>query len=276
MSTPTPTVSTSTRRGLAGLCVGVLCLLQACAIRQVPADAASAPMDGNKPGIQEWAVASTATPAVPGAPPTWEHWRLPGKLATQFKSVRHGGRLALSADSRGSASMLRKQVRVAPEHLHSVAFSWKVPALIDGSDIALRDHDDSPVRVVLAFDGDRSRMSGRDRAMSELAQALTGEPMPYATLMYSWCKHRPVGSVIHNPRTDRIRTLVVESGPRRLNQWLDYERDVAADYERAFGEKPGALIGIAVMTDSDNTRSAARAWYGPVRMSRVARATSPY
>jgi hypothetical protein len=89
--------------------------------------------------------------------------------------------------------------------------------------------------------------------------------MPYATLMYVWCNRREPGTVIRNPRTERIRKLVVESGPRRLNRWLEYERDIRADYERAFGEKPGALVGIAIMTDSDNTRSRAQAWYGPVR-----------
>jgi hypothetical protein len=69
--------------------------------------------------------------------------------------------------------------------------------------------------------------------------------------------------VIVNPRTDRIRKLVVESGRGNLNQWLDYERDIRADYEKAFGEAPGALVGIGIMTDSDNTRSSAKAWYGP-------------
>jgi len=41
---------------------------------------------------------------------------------------------------------------------------------------------------------------------------------------------------------------------------------VAADFRRAFGEEPGPLVAIAVMTDSDNTRSRSRAWYGPVRL----------
>ena len=123
-----------------------------------------------------------------------------------------------------------------------------------------------PQVAVLAFEGDRSRFTARDAALSELARALTGEELPYATLMYVWCNQRPAGTVIQSPRTDRIRKLVVESGPLRLNQWLDYERDIRADYERVFGEAPGALVGIAIMTDSDNTRSHAQAWYGPVRL----------
>ena len=69
-------------------------------------------------------------------------------------------------------------------------------------------------------------------------------------------------------RTGPYQALVVESGSGRLNQWLDYERDIRADYQRAFGEAPGALVGMAIMTDSDNTKSRARAWYGPVLVAR--------
>jgi hypothetical protein len=195
----------------------------------------------------------------------WGHKSFPGKTATEFRYARLEGRDAISVQADASASMLRQVVRIEPEQLGRVRFSWKVPALIAQADMALRDKDDAPVRIVLAFEGDRSRFSTRDAALSELVNALTGEPMPYATLMYVWCNRREPGTVIRSPRTDRIRKLVVESGPRRLNRWLEYERDIRADYERVFGEKPGALVGIAIMSDSDNTRSRAQAWYGPVR-----------
>jgi hypothetical protein len=122
------------------------------------------------------------------------------------------------------------------------------------------------VRILLAFEGDRSRFTPRDALMNELARTLTGEQMPYATLMYVWCNKREPGTVLPSPRTERIRKIVLESGARNLDRWMEYERDIRADFERAFGEPPGALVSIGVMTDSDNTRSTARAWYGPVRL----------
>jgi hypothetical protein len=232
-------------------------LLSGCAgVAKKEADIAATP----------WAAQSGVQPKRPEAA-DWSHQRFPGKQATRFQYMRLDGRDAISVQAHGSASMLRKKLRIEPEDLGQVRFSWKVPALIEEADLALRDKDDAPVRIVLAFDGDRSRLSARDAAMSELAHAITGEPMPYATLMYVWCNKRAAGSVIRNPRTDRVRKLVVESGPGRLNRWLEYERDIRADYEKAFGEKPGALVGIAIMTDSDNTQSRASAWYGPVRLA---------
>jgi hypothetical protein len=212
-----------------------------------------------------WALQSGAAQGQP-----WAHKMFPGKQPTRFQYERVDGRDVVHVSADGSASMLRQAVRIEPAQLASVRFSWKVPALMEQADLALRDKDDATVRIVLAFDGDRSRFSPRDAALSELVRALTGEEMPYATLMYVWCNRREPGSVIRSSRTDRIRKLVVESGPRRLNQWLEYERDIRADFVRAFGEQPGALVGIGIMTDTDNTRSQAQAWYGPVRFIRAA------
>jgi Protein of unknown function (DUF3047) len=197
----------------------------------------------------------------------WEHFTLPGKRSTSYAALRMQGRDALEANANSSASVLRKNVRIEPDQLSSIRFSWRVPGLIPVADLAQRDAADSPVRIVLAFEGDRSKFSAKNAMLSEVSRMVSGEPLPYATLIYVWCNQREAGTVITNPRTDRIRKLVVESGAERLNQWLDYERDVRADFEKAFGEPPGALVAIGVMSDADNTRSQVKAWYGPVRLA---------
>lgn len=195
----------------------------------------------------------------------WEHWTLPGKSPTAYRSVLYGGtRDAVEVQARSSASLLRRSLNLELQDMGDIRFSWKVPALMPNADMARRETEDAVVRVVLTFDGDRTRLSARDRALSELAQLMTGEPLPYATLMYVWCPTREPGSVILNPRTDRIRKLVVESGSARLNQWLDYERDIRVDFLQVFGEEPGRLLHVAIMSDGDNTGSEFRAWYGPV------------
>jgi hypothetical protein len=195
---------------------------------------------------------------------TWQHYQLPGKQPTEFSFVRLDDRQAVAAVADTSASLLRHRMRVEPGDLGTVKFSWKVAQLIEAADMALRETDDSPVRIILTFAGDRSLFSMKNSMLSELSLALTGEPLPYATLMYVWCNTCPSGSVIINPRTDRIRKMVVESGKSGLRHWRDYERNIRSDFEQAFHEAPGALVGIAIMTDSDNTRTRAQAWYGPL------------
>lgn len=196
----------------------------------------------------------------------WHDVHLPGKSRTRYTHLSEAGRHVVYAESENSASMLRRAVRVEPADLGSVSFSWQVKQLIESADLTDRDADDSPVRLILAFDGDHGRLSLRNRLMFELAHALTGETPPFATLMYVWDNKAPVESVIHSGRTDRIRKIVIESGPHHVDRWREYERNIAADFQRAFGENPGALIAVGLMTDSDNTRSAARAWYGEVRL----------
>jgi hypothetical protein len=58
--------------------------------------------------------------------------------------------------------------------------------------------------------------------------------------------------------------VVVDSGAADLGRWVAHERDVAADYRRAFGEAPPAVKGVVVSTDTDNTGEAAEAYYGDV------------
>ena len=205
-------------------------------------------------------VKNTSKPAV------WEHFKLPGKRPSQFDYVLEEGRVAIAANAQSSASMLRQVMRVAPGDLGTVKFSWKLPDLIQYADMSLREFDDSPVRVVLAFEGDRTKFSTKNAMLSELAHVLSGEPLPYATLMYVWCNECEPGKVILNPHTNRIRKLPLESGPGKLNRWLEYERAVRADFIKAFGEEPGVLTSISIMTDTDNTKSVARAWYGPIAL----------
>lgn len=196
----------------------------------------------------------------------WRHYPLPGKAATLYSLDRLDGRAALTAKAGTSASMMRSDVNIPAVQLDEVSFSWQVPQLIDTADLAERDADDSPVRVVLVFEGDKKKFSAKNAMLSELAQVLTGEPLPYATLMYVWCNKRPTGSVVMNPRTDRIRSIVVESGKKNLRQWRDYKRKIHSDFEKAFGEAPGKLLSMAVMTDSDNTKTQISAAYGGVKL----------
>jgi hypothetical protein len=219
-------------------------------------------------------VLSTALVACQSPPPAasgpwsegWQALRLPGKAETAYRVVRNDGRWALHAQSQRSASLYRRTLHVPSARLERVSFSWKVAALVPGADVRTIDGEDAPVRVLFAFDGDSRRLSERNRMNADLMHALTGERPPFATLMYVWDNQAMIDSVVIGRRSDRVRKIVIESGPAALGQWRHYQRDLVADYRRAFGEDPGALTGVAVMTDTDNTRSQAEAWYGEIRI----------
>ncbi|KQV88980.1 DUF3047 domain-containing protein [Pelomonas sp. Root1237] len=206
------------------------------------------------------------TVAPPPAAEGWQPLALPGKKLTQYSWTEKDGRPALEAASDRSASIWRKRLEPAPPNVGEVSFSWWVQSLIPGANVSDIDHEDAVARVIFGFAGDIDKLPLRTRMKFELAQALTGELPPYATLMYVWDSKLPVGTVVINPRSDRIRKIVVDSGPAELRRWREHRRDLAADFRLAFGEAPGPLTSMAVMTDSDNSRASARTWYGPVEL----------
>ncbi len=222
------------------------------------------------------ALAAGAAATLPGcasAPPAvstdadgavWQAVSLPGKPATEYRWTHKQGRRALAAVADRSASMKRRRLQLPAEDVSEVSFSWWVDQLIPQADVSRAETEDAPVKLLFAFDGDHGRLTPRNRRLFDLAEALTGERPPFATLVYVWDPRAATETVIPNPRTDRIRKIVLDSGHSGLGRWRDHRRDLAADFRRAFGENPGALLSVAVMTDGDNTGSQTRAWYGPI------------
>ena len=196
----------------------------------------------------------------------WEIFRVPGKQPASYSYVRHEGRDAVLAKVESSGSILRHRHRIEADQLGLVRFSWNVPNVGAGANLTLPQLDDVPVRVVLAFEGDRSRLSMKNSLLSELSRLLTGEEMPFATLVYSWSRVNQPGEVVVNDRTDRIRKIVVDSGDHGYNEWRSYERDIRADYRQAFGEDPGALLSFAVFTEGEKNEGQLQAFYGPLKL----------
>jgi hypothetical protein len=200
-----------------------------------------------------------------GLPAYWlPYIVLPSKPKTDYRLVRTERGVALESNAERSASGLYRALRVDPARHPELEWQWKVERLIPGADNRVAGREDSPVRLILAFHGDAAKLDFFERGRMRLAKALSGQELPYATLMYVWSESHAPGTVIHNPHTSRIRMIVVESGAKRVGEWVRYRRDIAEDYRKAFEEEPAQVLAVGVMTDTDNTRETARAWYGDI------------
>jgi hypothetical protein len=209
---------------------------------------------------------SSGTLVRPGEP-GWSKtaWH-PTKPPTVYRLVEDGGQRVLEAVSDASVAGLTHPVSMSPTADSAIEWRWKIDATLPGADVGDRQADDSPARLVLAFDGDVASLSMKEQMFRERVKLLTGQDLPFATLMYVWDNERPVGTVVKSPHTEQIRKLVVESGPQGARQWRAYRRNIAADYALAFGESPGTLKAVGVMTDADNTRQKARCLYGDIQL----------
>ena len=202
------------------------------------------------------------------APPAWEPWVLSRFLArTRYQIVEHEGERVLEADANVSASGLLQPLTLTPSEYPYLHWRWKVPNLIPGADNASRTGDDSPVRVIVAFDGDKSKFDFEDSALAQTVKLFSGREMPYATIQYIWENKLPPETVLDHAKMSRAKMVVVESGPQRLGQWISFQRNVKQDFERLFGEPPGPIIFVGVMTDSNATETHTSAYYGDIRFS---------
>jgi hypothetical protein len=199
--------------------------------------------------------------------PGWKLISLPLKRKTEYRAVKYKGKSAVRANAKSSASGLEAKLNVDLTRKPKISFSWYADSLIVGADNAEKATEDSPLRIVLSFEGDKDTLTPREQRFHERARLITGRDLPFATLMYIWENQKPVGTVITNPHTTTIKKIVVASGEKDLKKWMAFHRDIAQDYLQAFGKQPGKLIGIALMSDTDNTGTNVMAYYGDVSLN---------
>ncbi|MCV2356175.1 DUF3047 domain-containing protein [Paucibacter sp. B2R-40] len=226
------------------LSLGLLGLLLGCANPELPTATAQEPMSA--------------------ALADWSARELPGKLSTQYSMAHRDGQACVLAKASKSVSLWRRPLKIDPEQIAGLQFDWWIQTLDLRASVLDPDTDDAPARLLLGFDGDESRLSMRNRMQFELVQTLTGEAPPFATLMYVWDANAAAETMLISSRSDRIRKIVVGSGEGGRGRWQRLRRDVRADYIKAFGEAPGKLSSMALMTDGDNTGSRAEACYGSI------------
>ncbi|QWD32537.1 DUF3047 domain-containing protein [Polynucleobacter paneuropaeus] len=202
-------------------------------------------------------------------PTGWTFYRIaPFKKNTVYHLEKYQGRTVLSASSKTAASGLAIKLRPRQAQNLWLKWEWKAIAPIPEADNTERHHDDAPLRILVAFDGNKSKLALKEKMNFEMASLISGQEMPYATLMYIWSGKSPVNSILDNAHTSRIKMIVMDSGWEGLGDWRKHEQDLATDYKRAYGENPGEVIGIALLTDTDNTNSETRAFYGDIELIR--------
>lgn len=197
----------------------------------------------------------------------WRHKPLSSlKRDTGYRIEQDGGRTVLKAEAEKSASMYVAPLPAPMTAPRQISWSWKTDALVPGADNRDKKREDAPLRVIVAFGGDETQLPEAERKRMQRAEKLSGTKPPFATLMYLWSEQVPVGTVIPSAHTSQLKMLVVASGTQGLGAWQDLKRDLAADYRRTFGSAPGPLLGVAVMTDTDNTGAQAAGWYADIRL----------
>jgi hypothetical protein len=187
---------------------------------------------------------------------------------TKYEVVSDGNMTVVKAMSDSSASGLTKEVRIDPKEFPIVRWRWKVENLLQKSDATRKDGDDYPARLYITFAYDPDKVSFGKKLKYKAGQALFGD-IPIGAISYVWETKAPVGAVIDNAYTDFVKMVVVETGPTNLGLWVEESQNIYEDYKKAFGEEPPLINGVAIMTDTDNTKERATAYYGDIVFMKV-------
>ena len=198
----------------------------------------------------------------------WKHQPMSKlKRDTVYSVVQDGNRQGvLRASADRSASLYVAPLKPAGRMPMTLSWEWKTDALVPGADNRDKGREDAPLRVLVAFDGDPATLPEEEQARFRRAKNLSGRAPPYAVVMYIWTDQVPVGSVIPSAHTSQVKMLAVASGPGGLGSWQKVQRNLADDYRRAYGAEPGPVLGVAVMTDTDNTGTKAVGEYAGIRI----------
>jgi hypothetical protein len=202
----------------------------------------------------------------------WAHMPLSKlKRDTVYTKAQEGGRTVLHAVAESAASLYAARFKKPAAVPATVSWRWKTDALVPDADNRDKSREDAPLRLIVAFDGDQASLPEVEQKRFKRARNLTGREVPYAVLMYIWSDHVPVGTVIPSAHTSQVKMLVVASGKGGLGNWQTVQRKPADDYRRAYQAEPGPVLGIAVMTDTDNTGAKAAGQYADIRFECGAR-----
>jgi len=155
------------------------------------------------------------------------------------------GRRFLHAASRGIGIQAGREVAWDLDTYPILAWSWRAVELPKGSDERKSSTNDSAVSVYALFPGPMGSVK---------------------SVKYIWSRVVPVGTRLTSS-AGSTQVRVLRSGTDQAGQWLEEQADVREDYRKLFGvDKPPKPAGIAILTDSDDTKSSAQGDYAGLRL----------
>jgi len=184
-------------------------------------------------------VLNTARGPVSNLPADWQVKVNHGKPEVSVCTDRNDACVHLK--SAKASFSLERSVDVDPGQMPYLTWNWRVAQLPAGGDFRKSATDDQAAQVLVAFD-DRRIVS------------------------YIWDTSAPKGAEQRTTFIPLIHvfSVVCQSGSTDINKWLAESRNVAADYERAYGRPAPHVKGLRLQINSQHTGTVAESYFGEV------------
>ena len=136
---------------------------------------------------------------------------------------------------------LERNVDVNPKDMPYLSWRWKVTQLPAAGDFRNSSTDDQAAQVLVAFTDHR-------------------------VISYIWDSNAPKGTFASDSTIPLVHVyaLVCQSGSADANRWITESRNVAADYQRAYGKPAPSVKGVRIQINSQHTGTVAESYFGEV------------
>ena len=174
-----------------------------------------------------------------------------GSPKYDFEIVEVDGQRVLRLKSEGDSSTIVREIKgkVDLKETPILEWRWKVTKLPRGADARKGETDDEAGQIYVTW----------PRFPEALRSRIIG---------YIWDTTAPVGSTFKSEKSGTVQYVVVESGPAKLGQWITVQRNVVEDFKKIYGAEPENPGAVSISIDSDDTRSSAEAFVGPLLFRR--------
>ena len=177
-------------------------------------------------------------------------WREQGFLRLRSNDYAQGGG-SLQVVSNGTVSLLWRAVPEALRGATRASWGWAVAEGVPATDLRRKGGDDRNLALYFAWtDAETAARADPNNAARLLRDPAT------RVLVYVWGDDDARGTLQDSPYLPGLKTIVLR--PASTGQHVE-RVDLAADYARAFGGRPGVLVGLGVSADADDTGGRIRA-----------------
>jgi hypothetical protein len=181
-----------------------------------------------------------------------------------------GERTVLRVKSIGSASGVLKRLEIDLKKFPVLVWRWKINRVVGMAIESRKDRNDSAARVRVIF---RKAAPKPLKGPPEIVKIFKsfgfqkgGKEPPGFKIDYIWGNNVHKGDVIDYPGSKEHKMVVVESGNKGANRWVWEKRNLIEDFQQFFRRSPSTLIGIVVLTDTDQTNEGVIAHYSSIIM----------
>ena len=154
----------------------------------------------------------------------------------------------LSLLSVGDAFGLKKEMSFEIRKYPYLSWKWKAIQLPKGGDIRKRETDDQAGQIYVLFPKFPSMLNSR-------------------SMGYIWDSQTPVGFAGTSKAYSKMKYVVLQSGPAKLNQWITETRNVYEDYKKFFEEDPPTVGTVLLYINTQHTKSSASCDYADIFFS---------